>query len=164
MIISFKEIGKKDIKRVMPIYISNKEYFLLSSKALPNNKTVYNDMQRIPHNLKKSYKKYMLIIINHLDIGVIDLLYHYPLLNGVYIGLFLIKKEYQRQGLGNKVIDFLVNTFMKLGFLKIRLAVMKVNTQALAFWEKNGFFFIKEGQVNINGIIEEVIIMERNIK
>ncbi len=60
--------------------------------------------------------------------------------HGGWIGLLIIRKEYQGQGYGSEAADLLEGyLFDDPVVTQIGLAVQSQNTRALAFWERRGY-------------------------
>ncbi len=61
------------------------------------------------------------------------------ILDGKFIGALFVGIEYQRKGIGEKLLQFALKKYGNL-----RLAVYKKNKGAVDFYKKNGFAVIKE--------------------
>ena len=62
------------------------------------------------------------------------------IMNDNFIGAFFVDVDYQHQGIGTKLIQFLQEKYSSL-----ELSVYKENTLAYSFYHKNCFIDIKEG-------------------
>lgn len=58
-----------------------------------------------------------------------------------YISLIGVKKEYERQGLGKALLTYCEEVSRECGMCKLKLEVDDNNTNAIKFYEKNGFKF-----------------------
>lgn len=56
-----------------------------------------------------------------------------------FISIIVVKKCFQRIGLGSTLIDEAISTSKKNGMKRIRLEVDKNNEKAIAFYKKKGF-------------------------
>ena len=63
----------------------------------------------------------------------------YPNEQTIFVGFFMMAIEYQKKGLGSKLVKELEKFFRKNRYLYIRLGFVKGNPQSEAFWKKNGF-------------------------
>jgi GNAT superfamily N-acetyltransferase len=78
-------------------------------------------------------------------VGIIEGLCGYPKPNIWFIGLMLIVPQYRRSGLGRLALDELEAHILSVDSCsEIELAVLKVNTAGLRFWERRGFALRRE--------------------
>ena len=56
-----------------------------------------------------------------------------------YIYHTSVMPEYQRQGIGSKLVDTAIDALKKQGINKVALVVFAKNKDGNAFWEKQGF-------------------------
>lgn len=56
-----------------------------------------------------------------------------------YIYHTSVTPEYQRQGIGSKLVDIAIDALKKQGINKVALVVFAKNKDGNAFWEKRGF-------------------------
>ena len=117
-------------------------------------------MKTIPNRVQKNQKNYRLISFNNEILGVVDYLTDYPEKNIILIGLFIIKNDKQKQGLGTKIFRYLEKSFKNKKFLKIRIGVLVDNEIGLSFWKKQNF---KEIERKFEKSEKEVIVMEKEI-
>lgn len=79
-----------------------------------------------------------------------------------WLGVLMIHKAYQRQGLGSEVFQRLVEHFRKdYGWSLLHAGVMEHNEQGLAFAHQLGFHPIKQVQKRLAGGEQQCIILER---
>lgn len=76
-------------------------------------------------------------------IGFIELYHGYPTTTTLWIGTFLIHKDFQQQGFGLEVIHQLCQEAQKIGYKTIELGVALKNWAGIRFWTKLGFDKIK---------------------
>jgi putative acetyltransferase len=70
------------------------------------------------------------------------------IIEGNYIGGLFVKKEYQREGIGHKLIEY-----CKSKYLNLKLDVYKKNNSAVSFYYKHNFNVLNE---HINEETEEI--------
>ena len=58
----------------------------------------------------------------------------------IYLSRLIVKKEYRKQGIGNKLIEFAVNKATQFGYSEISLGVNCDNHAAYRLYLNNGFF------------------------
>lgn len=78
-------------------------------------------------------------------VAFLSLFEGYPEEDMFYIGLFLIDKRFQKQSLGTKIINAVIDTAFSSNYAGIKLSVQDDNISAYTFWQKIGF-----KSVNIN--------------
>lgn len=83
--------------------------------------------------------KYFYIKQEDEPIGLIHFLPKNPNDNHTWIGLLIIHKEYQRNGLGGYALRLLEKKLKGQNIDKVRLCVQNGNDNGAAFWNKNGF-------------------------
>lgn len=131
-------------ERVLKIYDTNQEYFMISMNGKPSMESVIEDKNEIPPRSSLENKNYKLIILNGMDIGVIDYVVNYPDEDTIYIGLFMIDGDFHRSGYGREFIEEFIPSIRSQGFNKIRLGVLDQNRTAFDFWVRMGFKVVKE--------------------
>ena len=142
------------------IYLKNDYYFSKISDNPPSISNVEEDIEAIPNGVQKNQKNYRLISFNDEILGVVDFLSDYPEKDTILIGLFIIKNDKQKQGLGTRIFRYLENLFKDKKFLKIRIGVLVDNEIGLSFWKKQNF---KEIERKFEKSEKEVIVMEKEI-
>ncbi|WP_335985384.1 N-acetyltransferase [Fusobacterium polymorphum] len=110
--------------------------------------------------------------------GVVDYLSDYPEKDTILIGLFIIKNDKQKQGLGTKIFRYndkqkqglgtkifryLEKSFKNKKFFKIRIGVLVDNEIGLSFWKKQNFKEIERKFLKFEKSEKEVIVMEKEI-
>ena len=148
---------------VLNIYLENDYYFSKISDNPPSISNVEEDIEVIPNGVQKNQKNYRLISFNDEILGVVDFLSDYPEKDTILIGLFIIKNDKQKQGLGTKIFRYLENSFKNKNFLKIRIGVLVDNQIGLSFWKKQNFKEIERKFLKFEKSEKEVIVMEKEI-
>ena len=145
------------------VYLENNYYFSKISDNPPSISNVEKDIEAIPNGVQKNQKNYSLISFNDEILGVVDYLSDYPEKDTILIGLFIIKNDKQKQGLGTKIFRYLENSFKNKNFLKIRIGVLVDNQIGLSFWKKQNFKEIERKFLKFEKSEKEVIVMEKEI-
>ena len=148
---------------VLNIYLEKDYYFSKISDNPPSISNVEEDIEVIPNGVQKNQKNYRLISFNDEILGVVDFLSDYPEKDTILIGLFIIKNDKQKQGLGTKIFRYLENLFKDKKFLKIRIGVLVDNEIGLSFWKKQNFKEIERKFLKFEKSEKEVIVMEKEI-
>ena len=145
------------------IYLENNYYFSKISDNPLSISNVEEDIEVIPNGVQKNQKNYRLISFNDEILGVVDFLSDYPEKDTILIGLFIIKNDKQKQGLGTKIFRYLEKSFKNKKFLKIRIGVLVDNEIGLSFWKKQNFKEIERKFLKFEKSKKEVIVMEKEI-
>ena len=145
------------------IYLKNDYYFNKILNNPPNIFTIEKDIKAIPNRVQKNQKNYRLISFNDEILGVVDYLTDYPEKNTILIGIFIIKNDKQKQGLGTKIFRYLENLFKNKKFFKIRIGVLVDNEIGLSFWKKQNFKEIERKFLKFEKSEKEIIVMEKEI-
>ena len=145
------------------VYLENNYYFSKISDNPPSISNVEEDIEVISNGVQKNQKNYRLISFNDEILGVVDFLSDYPEKNTILIGLFIIKSDKQKQGLGTKIFRYLEKSFKNKKFLKIRIGVLANNEIGLSFWKKQNFKEIERKFLKFEKSEKEVIVMEKEI-
>ena len=145
------------------VYLENNYYFSKISDNPPSISNVEEDIEAIPNGVQKNQKNYRLISFNDEILGVVDFLSNYPEKDTILIGLFIIKNDKQKQGLGTKIFRYLEKSFKNKKFLKIRIGVLANNEIGLSFWKKQNFKEIERKFLKFEKSKKEVIVMEKEI-
>ena len=145
------------------VYLENNYYFSKISDNPPSISNVEEDIEVIPNGVQKNQKNYRLISFNDEILGVVDFLSDYPEKDTILIGLFIIKNDKQKQGLGTKIFRYLEKSFKNKKFLKIRIGVLVDNEIGLYFWKKQNFKEIERKFLKFEKSKKEVIVMEKEI-
>ena len=145
------------------VYLENDYYFSKISDNPPSISNVEEDIEVISNGVQKNQKNYRLISFNDEILGVVDFLSDYPEKDTILIGLFIIKNDKQKQGLGTKIFRYLEKSFKNKKFLKIRIGVLANNEIGLSFWKKQNFKEIERKFLKFEKSKKEVIVMEKEI-
>ena len=145
------------------VYLKNDYYFSKISDNPPSISNVEEDIEVISNGVQKNQKNYSLISFNDEILGVVDYLSDYPEKDTILIGLFIIKNDKQKQGLGTKIFRYLEKSFKNKKFLKIRIGVLANNEIGLSFWKKQNFKEIERKFLKFEKSKKEVIVMEKEI-
>jgi ribosomal protein S18 acetylase RimI-like enzyme len=147
------------------VFYGNK---VLYKKRFFNNQVVVGKNNLTDEDIEKENKQYLELGAKYFyikqdedPIGLIHFLPKNPHDNHTWIGLLIIHKEYQRNGLGSYALRLLENKLKGQDFDKVRLCVQNGNDNGAAFWNKNGFAKIStstDGRKNQIDIYEKVLV------
>ena len=163
-VIKLISVNNDELKiEALNVYLKNDYYFSKISDNFPSISTIDEDIKAIPNRVQKNQKNYSLISFNNEILGLVDYLTDYPEKNIILIGLFIIKSDKQKQGLGTKIFRYLEKSFKNKKFLKIRIGVLVNNEIGLSFWKKQNFKEIERKFLKFEKSEKEVIVMEKEI-
>ncbi len=131
-------LNDKDLNNIYEIEINNPLYYQYCP-PVPSIDNIKRDMKAFPPNKTLDDKYYVGYFHQNELICILDLIDHYPNNHAVFIGFFMVKKEYQKKNVGSSIIFELISYFKKEDYEEIRLGYVKGNPQSKAFWEKNKF-------------------------
>ncbi len=80
---------------------------------------------------------------NEQAIAFLSLLEGYPKKSTLYIGLFLLDKQFQKNSIGTRIINEVINEAVCSGYKTIKLSVQDNNVSGYPFWQKIGFKSVK---------------------
>ena len=119
--ISINEINQKD--------------FELCFELDSNTTSLWSKRQWDSEFKKEGIKAYGLLISN----SVVGICVIQVIIDEAYINYFAIKKEFQRQRLGTKIMNYLINECEKLNINKLLLEVSDSNDAAKNFYNHFNF-------------------------
>jgi|SRR6476661_8049451 len=154
----------------MTIRIGNLEDFLLLKALVKetiknicssdyNEKQIKAWLSKIDD--KKRWKNVLMnqFVIISLDNGTITGLC--TLNKGYYIDLLFVHKDYQQQGIANKLYTEIEKEARRQ---EVELLSVDASKTARLFFEKKGFIVLKEQEVNIEGVNLTNYKMSKNLK
>ena len=74
-------------------------------------------------------------------VAILDLITGYPEPDDAFIGWFMVEAQRQSTGIGAQIFADVRAAMKGLGFDYLSLGVLPENTDAISFWEKQGFAF-----------------------
>lgn len=153
-----------DKMKALQIYTSDEAFFRASTSEPISMETIDNDKSALPPQTHFTQKKYRLIYFEDRLIGVVDYIYDYPAVGSVYVGLLLLDKQLQGNGLGKQFMVFFESKIRQEGYNEIYLSVIDSHVKSKQFWTTMGFnaYDTKFTQVgNVSNI--PVIMMKKSI-
>jgi len=157
---------KENVKLVQQVLEGAPEYSKIISGNLPSKDEGEDIFTELPPKMEFKNKFVIGVYLENKMIGVIDYVVGYPDEKTIYLGLLLLKEEYQNQKRGTEVYQELENIFkMNSTIEKIRLSVVETNTKGISFWTKMGFHLTGEIKPYENKNMKcQVLLMERRFQ
>jgi len=134
-----RKLTKEDVNIIYDLEKGNPLYFdKLNEKV--THKAIVESLEITPPN-KSIEDKYIIGFFNDKNflVAICDIIVDYPIRNTIWIGLFMVNKDFQKQHIGSKIITEMLLYLEECGFIKVELGYVKDNLQSEKFWLKNGF-------------------------
>ena len=147
-IFGVRRLDANDIDIIYDLCRSNRIFYQYHPPFV-TAESIEDDMRALPSGKDYKDKYYIGFFENKALVAVMDLILDYPERNIAFIGFFMMDMKYQNKGLGSKIVTECFEYLRSLGFNKIRLGVDKGSPQSNAFWKKNGFIIIGEGEFTV---------------
>ena len=131
-------LTEDDILAILKLYEGNPEYF----RYCPPNPTwasVQEDMRALPPAKTMADKHFIGFFDRDALIAVMDLIDRYPDDRTAFIGLFMVDKNRQGQGVGAHIMRRLSDVLKTEGCRRICLGIIRDNLPARRFWQRLDF-------------------------
>lgn len=158
-LLRIKKLTQKDIPDILELYMGNTEYF---KHCLPNPtfESVKEDLEGTPEGVEKDNKLFLGIYDGKILIAVVDLIKNFPNTESIWIGLYILKLNYQGKGFATSLYCEIEKLIKKEGYKYIQLAYVKTNRRAMNFWQKN--HFVKTGR-EVEQEKYTVVVLEKRL-
>lgn len=152
-----RRLLESDIEEIYALSMGNPRYFFYCPPKA-SRESIVEDMNALPPDKTYMDKYYIGYFKDNELICIMDFIDNYPISEVAFIGLFMMKKEFQNQHIGSDIIRELIDYLNSLEYKKIRLGYSSKNEQSKAFWLKNGF--VPTGKVDKSNEAFDVVVME----
>lgn len=133
-----RRLTPDDLPLVYSLSAGNPQFYRYCPPAV-TRESILQDMRALPPEKTLEDKFYLGFFQEESLIAVMDLIFGYPDRHTAFLGLFMVRRESQGQGIGSAIIRECFDFAKRRGMLKIRLAFAKGNPQSEGFWKKNRF-------------------------
>ena len=145
------------------IFYSNDRYYSLVEGRCVTDDVILGTVNYCPKGFEKDNVKIIGISKNGVPVALLSHLEHYPK-NGIsWLGLLLVHKNNQGQGVGTKIVEALVKWAAEHGFYAMQLSVQDNNLSAVEFWQDVGFSIIDKTPGVVAGVEFMNLTMERGL-
>ena len=144
-----RRITQADISDVYALCKSNQKYYEYTNDA-PTVESLTEIISRIPEGAGTNDKYFVGFYDNDHLISVLDLITGYPEKNDAFIGWFMVDGHQQRQGIGSQIFADIRAAMAGQGYDYLSLSCEKENTEAIAFWQAQGFKATSKDNVRIH--------------
>ena len=134
--------GDAEELRALQVVIESDEGFALRVTGHPPGPAdAQSTLLLVPEGRSPEDKAPFVVWASDELVGVLDLLLRYPDEETVYIGLLLIDRARQGQGIGTAAYQALERDLLPRWpwARRLRLSVVRTNEQVLGFWRRLGF-------------------------
>jgi len=149
-----RRITEADISEVYNLCKSNQKYYATLSTA-PTVESLTEIISQIPEGAGTEDKHFVGFYQDDCLVSVLDLITGYPEKDDAFIGWFMVDGHLQRQGIGSQIFADVRAAMTGQGYDYLSLSCEKENTEAIAFWQAQGFKAAAEDEGSIR--------FERNI-
>lgn len=133
-----RRLTPDDLPLIFSLSAGNPQFYRYCPPAV-TRESILQDMRALPPGKTLADKFYLGFFEQENLIAVMDLIFGYPDRHTAFLGLFMMRRERQGQGIGSAIIRECFDFAKQRGMRTIRLAFAKGNRQSEGFWKKNGF-------------------------
>ena len=155
-----RRITEANISEVYQLCRENRRFYR-HMKIRPTLRGLTEVISEVPEGTAAECKHFVgFYDIKNRLIAILDLITGYPEDDDAFIGWFMVDAAMQGQGIGSQLFADVRAAMQSQGFDFLTVGVPKGNTEAVDFWEKQGFA-VSGKEMKWNGY--EVAMMERSI-
>ena len=143
-----RRITEADISDVYALCKSNQKYYAHLHSA-PTVESLTEIITRLPEGAGTEDKHFVGFYQNNHLVSVLDLITGYPEKDDAFIGWFMVDGHLQRQGIGSQIFADVRAAMTGQGYDFLSLSCEKENTEAIAFWQAQGFKAAAEDEGSI---------------
>ncbi len=155
-----RRITEREIADVYRLCRENRRYYRYM-KTKPTLRGLTEVISEVPSGSAPENKHFVGFYDNDENLtAILDLITGYPEGDDAFIGWFMVDAKRQGAGVGSQLFADLRAAMKAQGYDRLSLAVLPENTEAIAFWQKQGFAFSGKDS-EWNG--RSVSLMERGI-
>ena len=133
-----RRITEADISDVYTLCRSNRKYYEYMG-TVPTLESLTEIISRMPEDSGETEKHFVGFYDRDRLVALLDLITGYPESNDAFIGWFMVDGQLQRQGIGSQIFADVRCAMRGQGFDFLSLRCEKENTEAIAFWQAQGF-------------------------
>jgi GNAT superfamily N-acetyltransferase len=146
-------LDRSDSALIQPVFDACEDYALMQDGQPFGGTAAALEFDEVPPGISTDAKR--IFVIDPAEgppIGIIEGLCGYPSPNILFLGLMLIIPSARSRGIGASALAELEDYVRSVDdCAEIELAVLKVNEQALRFWQGRGFLLRREAAATTSG-------------
>ena len=123
------------------IFYCNEEYFFITDGRFAIKQDCIDTIE-YSQNFSDGKAFCIGFTCKNTPVAFLSIIEEYPEKETLYIGLFLVDRQFKRKGIGTKIINSLINEAFKSDYQALRLSVQDNNMSGYSFWESLGFKII----------------------
>ena len=123
------------------IFYCNEEYFLITDGRIATRQDCIDTIE-YSNNFSDDKAFCIGFAYQNTPVAFLSIIEEYPKKETLYIGLFLINRQFKRKGIGTKIINSLIDEAFKSDYKSLKLSVQVNNVSGYSFWESLGFRII----------------------
>ena len=154
-----RPVEEADLDPVLALLRTDPDYFDLDGRQ-PDLDGLRASLTALPPRCAPEQKHYVAFWRDGKPRAVLDWVEGYPREQTLWVGLFLVEKSLQGQGVGKRLMSALPGAAWDGGMDSLRLACLEHNGNGHRFWETLGFRDLRKGEA-LSGQADAVWIMER---
>ena len=155
-----RDITENDITDVYRLCRANRKYYRYIHRK-PSLRDLTDVISNVPQDTAPENKRFVGFYDREGNlIAILDLILGYPDSSSVFLGWFMVDAQMQGQGIGSQIFADVRASMLAEGYRSISLGCVKNNTEALGFWQSQGFCLTGE---EIEQPDYTTVIMERSI-
>ena len=134
-----RRLTEADISQVYRLCRENRRYYR-QLKTRPTLRGLTAVISEVPAGSAPECKHFVGFYDQEAQlVAILDLITGYPAPDAAFIGWFMVEASRQGQGIGGQIFADLRAAMQGQGYRRLSLGVVRENTEAVAFWEKQGF-------------------------
>jgi ribosomal protein S18 acetylase RimI-like enzyme len=142
-VVTLREVAgdPEELAALQRVMESDEDYFLRVTGHPPGPADAQSTLMFVPDGRSPEDKAPFGVWADDELVGILDLLLRYPDDETLYIGLLLIDRGRQGQGIGTAAYQALERELLPRWpwVRRLRLSVVRTNDQVLGFWRRLGF-------------------------
>ncbi len=139
-----RQITEADIADVYYLCKTNRKYYRLTNTK-PSLRDLTEVITDLPQGTGPDNKHFVGFYDNEDElVAILDLITKYPQKDSAFIGWFMVEAEKHRQGIGSQIFADVRAAMHAQGYTSLLLSCHLANTDAIAFWQAQGFSFTGE--------------------
>ncbi len=155
-----RRITEAEISEVYRLYRENRRYYR-KQNTKPSRRDLTEVISEVPEGTAPECKHFVGFYDGEERLtAILDLITGYPEKDDAFIGWFMVDAGRQRQGIGSQIFADVRAAMSGQGFDFLSVGVSRENTDAIDFWQKQGFTFSGR-EMEWSG--RSVALMERSI-
>ena len=143
-----RQITSEDISDVYALCKSNQKYYEYTNTA-PTVESLTEIISRVPEEGGINDKYFVGFYDCDRLVSVLELITGYPEKDDAFIGWFMVDGHLQRHGIGSQIFADVRAAMSAQGYDYLSLQCEKENTEAIAFWQAQGFRAIEKDDMRI---------------